>query len=152
MQLMRRVMALLIILTLLIAPLAVRAEAIPFGSVEQKATTRRSARGTGRDRLNDITWSTEYLWQAIVNEQFLDVRIYGDGQKLLFKLTFSPVDLGPGYIMTLKADGSYEQVNLAYTLEALDYLESIGVKQVQTVSEGGISVYELGVLKVLLEE
>jgi len=92
------------------------------------AVPREHAR---RNRISGISWSGERLWQVLVNERHLEFRIYADGQKQLFKLNFGPTDTGAGMLMTLTIAGNRMPMQFMYTVEALDYLESLGVTQVR---------------------
>ncbi|MCL1795420.1 MAG: hypothetical protein FWG37_00875 [Clostridia bacterium] len=113
------------------------------------AAPREQAR---RQKLGGIVWSGERLWQVLVNEKHLDFRIYANDEKQLFKLNFSAAETGSGLLMTLTIAGKRAPMRFAYTVEALDYLESIGVGQVRGYNGEDQIEFGTELLRSMLDE
>lgn len=111
--------------------------------VEEKPVYGRAGNG-------QVIWSTEKLYQANVNNTSIDFRLFGDGEKSVFLLSFEMNDAG-NQTMYLRDVRAHSEVKPVYTQEALNFLKALGVDTVVTSTKAGTqATYTMAELEAAL--
>lgn len=91
----------------------------------------------GRASNGKVTWSTEYLYQVVVNEKNIDFRVMGDkNTKSVIHVGFETNSNG-NQTMLLQDTRDNLNPTLSYTEDALNYLKLINVDTVILIAKNG---------------
>lgn len=104
---------------------------------------------SGTKATANVTWSTKYLYQVILNNKGISFRLYGDGVKAAFKEKIENGG-GDGKALVLTSDKKYGELLPKFSAEALDILKGYGVTTVRVVNRSAATTYSMGDLEGML--
>lgn len=116
------------------------------GPQVQSAAT--SAPSSGSKSSGNVTWSTKYLYQVILNRQAIAFRLFGDGEKIAF--TEKIENGADGQILVLATSRRYGELVPRFDAAALDFLKDLNIVSVRVISRSKQVAYTMGELEGML--
>lgn len=111
------------------------------------ATPKPAQPQYGRASYGGIVYSTEYLYQININNRSIDGRLFGDGEKTVFKLSMAMREDG-GIRLIMTDTRTHDEIKPVFTKKAVNYLEDVGIDEVVVVSRrGDQQTYSLDALR-----